>query len=119
MAEIVADQWASAEDVVAGDPTAAAVFLPNGRSPRHGDELAEWTDKFFASSGLDETAEERRLRLPMLPGQRSLNLSNTVAVAVFEAWRQNGYGGGLWRKRWLLEHERRMAAGQRTAEAAE
>ncbi len=30
-----------------------------------------------------------------------------------------GYGGGLWRKRWLLEHERRMAAGQRSAEAAE
>jgi len=26
--------------------------------------------------------------------QRSLNLSNAVAVAVFEAWRQNGYGGG-------------------------
>ena len=34
------------------------------------------------------------VRLPMLPGQRSLNLSNAVAVAVFEAWRQNGYAGG-------------------------
>ena len=33
------------------------------------------------------------LRLPMRPGQRSLNLSNAVAVAVFEAWRQNGYAG--------------------------
>jgi tRNA (cytidine/uridine-2'-O-)-methyltransferase len=33
------------------------------------------------------------LRLPMRPGQRSLNLSNAVAVAVFEAWRQNGYLG--------------------------
>lgn len=33
------------------------------------------------------------LRLPMLPGQRSLNLSNAVAVTVFEAWRQNGFGG--------------------------
>ena len=31
------------------------------------------------------------LRLPMLPGQRSLNLSNAVAVTVFEAWRQNGF----------------------------
>ncbi len=38
---------------------------------------------------------ERRLRLPMLPGQRSLNLSNAVAVAVFEAWRQNGYQGAV------------------------
>jgi tRNA (cytidine/uridine-2'-O-)-methyltransferase len=33
------------------------------------------------------------LRLPMRGGQRSLNLSNAVAVAVFEAWRQNGYAG--------------------------
>jgi tRNA (cytidine/uridine-2'-O-)-methyltransferase len=31
------------------------------------------------------------LRLPMLPGQRSLNLSNAVAVVVYEAWRQQGY----------------------------
>jgi tRNA (cytidine/uridine-2'-O-)-methyltransferase len=36
---------------------------------------------------------ERRVRLPMRAGQRSLNLSNAVAVAVFEAWRQNGYEG--------------------------
>jgi len=33
----------------------------------------------------------QRLKVPMLPGQRSLNLSNTVAVTVFEAWRQNGF----------------------------
>jgi tRNA (cytidine/uridine-2'-O-)-methyltransferase len=36
----------------------------------------------------------QRIRLPMMPGNRSLNLSNTVAVVVYEAWRQNGYGGG-------------------------
>ena len=36
---------------------------------------------------------DRRLRLPMRPGQRSLNLSNTVAVVAFEAWRQNGFAG--------------------------
>jgi len=36
---------------------------------------------------------ERRLRLPMMPGNRSLNLSNAVAVAVFEAWRQQGFAG--------------------------
>ena len=35
---------------------------------------------------------ERCLKLPMRPGQRSLNLSNAVAVTVFEAWRQNGFG---------------------------
>lgn len=35
----------------------------------------------------------QRLRLPMQAGQRSLNLSNSVAVTVFEAWRQNHFGG--------------------------
>lgn len=33
----------------------------------------------------------QRLRLPMLPNQRSLNLSNAVAVTVYEAWRQNSF----------------------------
>ena len=37
----------------------------------------------------------QRLRLPMRPGQRSLNLSNAVAVTVFEAWRQTGYAGSV------------------------
>lgn len=37
---------------------------------------------------------ERRIRLPLRPGNRSLNLSNAVAVVVFEAWRQNGFEGG-------------------------
>ncbi len=37
---------------------------------------------------------EHRLRLPMLPGSRSMNLSNAVSVTVFEAWRQNGFAGG-------------------------
>ena len=36
----------------------------------------------------------QRIRLPMRPDQRSLNLSNAVAVSVFEAWRQNGFAGG-------------------------
>ena len=40
-------------------------------------------------------APEQRLRLPMREGQRSLNLSNSVAVTVFEAWRQHDYAGGL------------------------
>ena len=35
----------------------------------------------------------QQLRLPMRAGQRSLNLSNAVAVTVFEAWRQNGFVG--------------------------
>ena len=42
---------------------------------------------------LDSIPPERRLRLPMRPDSRSLNLSNTVAVAVYEAWRQLGFVG--------------------------
>ena len=42
-------------------------------------------------------AEAQRVRLPLRPGQRSLNLSNAVAVGVFEAWRQNGYAGDAGR----------------------
>ena len=39
-------------------------------------------------------APDRRLRVPMRPGNRSLNLSNAVAVVVYEAWRQVGFAGG-------------------------
>jgi tRNA (cytidine/uridine-2'-O-)-methyltransferase len=46
---------------------------------------------------LDTFSRERRIRLPMRAGQRSLNLSNAVAVAVFEAWRQCGYAGAAGR----------------------
>ncbi|MBT2535169.1 tRNA (cytidine(34)-2'-O)-methyltransferase [Arthrobacter sp. ISL-69] len=34
-----------------------------------------------------------RVRLPMLPSLRSLNLANAASIAVFEAWRQNGFAG--------------------------
>lgn len=42
---------------------------------------------------LEAFAPEHRLRLPMRPGNRSLNLSNAVAVVVYEAWRQLGFSG--------------------------
>lgn len=42
---------------------------------------------------LEQVPESQRLRVPMRAGQRSLNLSNTVAIAVFEAWRQFEYTG--------------------------
>ena len=38
--------------------------------------------------------DAQRLRLPMQPSSRSLNLSNAVAVLVYEAWRQQGFAGG-------------------------
>ena len=42
---------------------------------------------------LESFPAERRLRIPMRPNNRSLNLSNAVAVIVFEAWRQTGFAG--------------------------
>ena len=43
---------------------------------------------------LAEFAPEARIRLPMVAGNRSLNLSNAVAVTIYEAWRQAGFSGG-------------------------
>jgi tRNA (cytidine/uridine-2'-O-)-methyltransferase len=44
---------------------------------------------------LNQFATENKLRLPMLPQSRSLNLSNSAAVLIYEAWRQNGFLAGL------------------------
>lgn len=43
---------------------------------------------------LADIDEDQRLRLPLAPGNRSLNLSNAVAIMVYEAWRQQGFAGG-------------------------
>ncbi|HQU14550.1 MAG: tRNA (uridine(34)/cytosine(34)/5-carboxymethylaminomethyluridine(34)-2'-O)-methyltransferase TrmL [Chromatiales bacterium 21-64-14] len=42
---------------------------------------------------LEQFAPDHTLRIPMVPGSRSLNLSNAVAVVLFEAWRQTGFAG--------------------------
>jgi tRNA (cytidine/uridine-2'-O-)-methyltransferase len=44
---------------------------------------------------LERVPADRRLRLPLRPNNRSLNLSNAVAVVVYEAWRQQGFAGGM------------------------
>lgn len=44
---------------------------------------------------LDSLSDEQKLRLPMVPDSRSLNLSNSVAVVVYEAWRQMGFTGAV------------------------
>ena len=44
---------------------------------------------------LDDLSPERRLRIPLMPGNRSLNLSNAAAVVVYEAWRQSGFAEGV------------------------
>ena len=58
----------------------------------------DWLVFGSETKGLDAALREsfapaQRLRLPMQASQRSLNLSNSVAVAVFEAWRQNNFAG--------------------------
>ena len=44
---------------------------------------------------LETLPEAQRLRIPMVPGSRSLNLSNAVAVVLYEAWRQHGFAGAV------------------------
>ena len=75
--------------------------LSTRNSTRHDQVSFEAGDAFLfgpetrglPDSVLDGIPAERRLRLPMRPGNRSLNLSNAVAVVVFEAWRQHGFAG--------------------------
>lgn len=60
----------------------------------------DWLVFGAETSGLPDVVRQQFplpqcVRLPMRPQQRSLNLSNAVAVAVFEGWRQNGYLGGV------------------------
>ncbi|MES9889354.1 MAG: tRNA (uridine(34)/cytosine(34)/5-carboxymethylaminomethyluridine(34)-2'-O)-methyltransferase TrmL, partial [Candidatus Sedimenticola sp. 6PFRAG1] len=44
---------------------------------------------------LDSMPDEQLVRIPMVPGNRSLNLSNAVAIILFEAWRQLEFAGSL------------------------
>lgn len=90
--------------IAACAPDPARCFAFTTRAARRFDEVAwqpgDWLVFGRESAGLpgawrDAMPPRQQLRLPMRPGQRSLNLSNAVAVAVFEAWRQQGYGGSL------------------------
>jgi tRNA (cytidine/uridine-2'-O-)-methyltransferase len=82
-------------------PAPQRMFALTTRATRLVHEVAftpgDWLVFGAETRGLSETVRqsfspEQGLKLPMLPGQRSLNLSNAVAVTVFEAWRQNGFG---------------------------
>ena len=72
-------------------------------STRHSDIQFKADDVFVfgpETRGLPEEIRaeftaEHRLRLPMLPDSRSLNLSNSAAVLLYEAWRQIGFEGGV------------------------
>lgn len=83
------------------DPTRCFALTTKGSQPfaRVQFEPGDWLFFGAETRGLSESirhwfAETQRIRLPMRPDNRSLNLSNTVAVVVYEAWRQQGYAGG-------------------------
>lgn len=79
-------------------PERLFAFTTRGSTPAHDTRFVpgDWLVFGSETRGLDPALREQfapaqRLRLPMRAGQRSLNLSNAVAVVVFEAWRQNGF----------------------------
>ncbi|HEY1229081.1 MAG TPA: tRNA (cytidine(34)-2'-O)-methyltransferase [Ramlibacter sp.] len=88
--------------LAAEQPPAQRMFAMTTHGSRPVHEVAfapgDWLVFGAETRGLAPALREsfppaQRLRLPMRPGQRSLNLSNAVAVTVFEAWRQNGFAG--------------------------
>jgi tRNA (cytidine/uridine-2'-O-)-methyltransferase len=97
---VVHDNWDACKQALAGKRMFA---LTTKGSTRHSDIQFKTGDVFVfgpETRGLPENIREEflpeyRLRLPMLPNSRSLNLSNSAAVLLYEAWRQVGYDGGL------------------------
>ncbi|WP_374437133.1 tRNA (cytidine(34)-2'-O)-methyltransferase [Inhella sp.] len=92
--------WAAFTQAEQPDPARLFAFTTRGQrgfqEPQW--QPGDWLVFGSESAGLDPAVRaqvdaSQWLRLPMRPAQRSLNLSNAVAVAVFEAWRQNGYAG--------------------------
>ena len=95
------DSWAAFR--LACKPAPDRLFAFTTRAGRSFAEIAwqpgDWLVFGSETAGLpdavrDSIAPAQQVRLPMIAGQRSLNLSNAVAAAVFEAWRRNGYRGG-------------------------
>ncbi|MFT4172486.1 MAG: tRNA (cytidine(34)-2'-O)-methyltransferase [Rhodocyclaceae bacterium] len=91
--------WAACQQALAGH----RFFALTTRGSRPYAEVAFAPGDVFVfgaeSSGLPEAlresfAPEQRLRIPMRPDCRSLNLSNSVAIIVYEAWRQHGFALG-------------------------
>ena len=92
--------WQALLDAEQPDRVRCFAFTTHGSQPfaqvawQPGDWLVFGNETAGLAPALrDSFAPSQRVRLPMRAGQRSLNLSNAVAVAVFEAWRQNGYDG--------------------------
>ena len=94
--------WPDFKAASSADPDRLFAFTTDGRRGLAdvAFEPGDWLVFGGESSGLPAAVRAtidvaQTVRLPMRAGQRSLNLSNSVAVAVFEAWRQNGYAGSV------------------------
>ena len=96
----VHENWDACKAALAGKRLFA---ITTKGSTRHSDIQFKADDVFVfgpETRGLPEEIRaeftaEHRLRLPMLPDSRSLNLSNSAAVLLYEAWRQIGFEGGV------------------------
>ena len=94
----VHEDWAACKAALAGHRM-FAIETCGGKSPHEtalqsGDVFVFGSEtKGLSASLIADFPVERQLRLPMRPHNRSLNLSNSVAVTVYEAWRQLGFTG--------------------------
>lgn len=93
--------WETFIEILRPDPARMFALTTHGSAPFAGIAFQPGDVFVFGSEtkGLEPHLREsfpsaQRIRLPMRPGNRSLNLSNSVAVVVYEAWRQNGFVGG-------------------------
>lgn len=94
--------WPACRQTLAAGGAARLFALTTKGTRRHASADLSDNDVFVFGSEtcglpahvLADIPVENWLRLPLVPGNRSLNLSNTVAVMVYEAWRQNGFPGG-------------------------
>ena len=92
--------WRQWQQAMQPDLLRCFAFTTRAEQPHHlvRWQRGDWLVFGSESAGLPaevraSMADAQCVRLPMRTGQRSLNLSNAVAVAVFEAWRQNGFDG--------------------------
>ncbi len=99
----VHEDWAACQTLLALSGTKRRLFaLSTKGETRHDQPRYQADDAFIfgpetrglPAEILAHIAVGRCLRLPMRPGNRSINLSNTVAIVAFEAWRQLGFAGG-------------------------
>lgn len=95
---LVHDDWAGCLNALAGARlfalTTKGRSRPDQAAFRAGDALVFGPEtRGLPPQILDALPPEQKIRLPMLPENRSMNLSNAVAVTVYEAWRQQDFAG--------------------------